>query len=431
MKIDYLVVGGGAGGLGLASRLGREFGPDRVALVDAGLYHIWKPSLHEAAAGSLDIHQEGWSYQMLAHQNGFQFIYGPMVGLDAGKRSLVVDAVVYEDEEVLPRRTVEYEHLILAVGSVSNYFGIPGAARYTHSLNCADDAERFRNKFLARLASAEHAGPGGGRAQVRIVIIGAGATGVELAAELNEAARSLSHYGFTRSPRTADLHLTLIEGGARILGPLPERVAAAACRLLAERGIEVITSCRVTSIEADRVVDASGKAYPADLCVWAAGIRAPDLMGSLGLPTNRAGQLEVDDFLRVKGQPSIHALGDCAFAIDALGSVVPPRAQAAHQQATWLARHFIMQSRRKPAAASGFVWHDMGSLVSLGRGTGVGNLMGNLFRGTLFVQGWYARLMYASLHVLHQKQILGLRRTLAAGLSRLLLRGVRPRVKLH
>src|SRR3954467_6282613 len=124
LPFKILVVGGGAGGLELACKLGRKWGPGRVALVDAKLFHIWKPSLHEVAAGTLDIHQEGLSYQMLAHDRGFSFVYGEMTALDAANKRIMVAPVTAADgEEVLPQREIGYGSLVMAVGSTSNYFG--------------------------------------------------------------------------------------------------------------------------------------------------------------------------------------------------------------------------------------------------------------------------------------------------------------------
>src|SRR4051812_25105863 len=166
-----LVVGGGAGGLELACKLGRKWGAGRIALVDAKLYHIWKPSLHEVAAGTLDIHQEGLSYQMLAHDNGFAFILGAMTGMDAAANRITVGPVSGGGEEVLPERSIGYRSLVLAVGSTSNYFGVPGAPEYTISLNATEDAERFRLKLLRLLASAEQEKEEGAEAGLDVVII--------------------------------------------------------------------------------------------------------------------------------------------------------------------------------------------------------------------------------------------------------------------
>ncbi|MGZ8319294.1 MAG: NAD(P)/FAD-dependent oxidoreductase, partial [Telluria sp.] len=194
---DIVIVGGGAGGLELACKLGRKLGPSKVALVDSRLFHIWKPSLHEVAAGTLDVHQEGLSYQMLAHDNGFTFVYGAMTALDAAHKAITVGAInTQADEQVLPERSIAFSRLVIAVGSVSNYFGVPGAQEHTISLNATEDAERFRLTLLKLLTVAEldkaHDRPAG----IDVVIIGGGATGVELAAELREASWVYAAYGF-------------------------------------------------------------------------------------------------------------------------------------------------------------------------------------------------------------------------------------------
>ncbi|MBE0592054.1 MAG: FAD-dependent oxidoreductase, partial [Gemmatimonadales bacterium] len=183
MTEQIVIVGGGAGGLELACKLGRKLGRDAVTLVDRQLFHVWKPSLHEVAAGTLDIHQEGMSYEMLAHDNGFRFVFGAMTGLDAAAREVSVEAVHDEaGDELIPPRQVPFDVLVIAVGSTSNYFGVPGAAEHTVSLNSPADAEHFRMTMLKLLTSAELRRVAGGEATVDIVIIGAGATGVELAA---------------------------------------------------------------------------------------------------------------------------------------------------------------------------------------------------------------------------------------------------------
>src|SRR5450830_567738 len=156
MSDEIVIVGGGAGGLELACKLGRKLGHGHVTLVDRALYHIWKPSLHEVAAGTRDIHQEGLSYQMLAHDNKFRFVYGAMSALDAANNTITVDAVTDEvAEEVIPPRQIVFGKLVIAVGSVSNYFGISGAEENTISLNTTADAEHFRLLLLKMLALAD------------------------------------------------------------------------------------------------------------------------------------------------------------------------------------------------------------------------------------------------------------------------------------
>ena len=432
MQSKIVIVGGGAGGLELACKLGRKLGPSNVTLVDSRLYHIWKPSLHEVAAGTLDIHQEGLSYQMLAHDNGFTFLYGPLIALDTVNRTVGVGAILSDvAEEIVPQRVVTYGSLVMSVGSTSNYFGVPGAKDHTISLNATEDAERFRLKLLKLLTNVELRKDKEPDASVNIVIIGGGATGVELAAELREASGVYATYGFHRLNAIKDVRITLLEGAPRILAPLPERVSNAALKLLNQRGIEVVTDTRVTSIEAHQISVATGAVYPADICVWAAGIKAPDLLATLGLPTTRSGQIDVDGTLAVKGVPHVYALGDCAACIDGHGKPVPPRAQAAHQQADYLLKNFMLLEAGKPVQSKQYIYRDYGSLVSLGTSTSVGSLMGSLKGLSWFVEGFFARLMYVSLHLMHHQAVLGTVRTGVLAVARFLIKRTTPLVKLH
>jgi NADH dehydrogenase len=432
MHTRIVIVGGGAGGLELACKLGRKLGAEQVTLVDQQLFHIWKPSLHEVAAGTLDIHQEGLSYEMLAHDNRFTFCLGAMTALDLAARQLQVSSVEDEQgEELVPARSLPFDQLVIAVGSTANHFNVPGAAEFTLSLNRPADAEQFRLRMLKLLTAAELRKSAGAQGQVRIVIIGGGATGVELAAELREASVVHSRYGFRRLDPNKDVQITLLEGADRILAPLPEKVSTAAAQLLRERHVAIETNCRVARITPQQVEDATGRVFAADLVVWAAGIKSPDVLSTLGLPTNRSGQLEVEPHLLVKGQADIYALGDCAACPTAQGGWVPPRAQAAHQQASYLVKVLTRRAMDQPVPTRPYVYQDHGSLVSLGTQTSVGNLMGNLFRSTWFVQGMLARTMYVSLHLMHHQAVLGSLRTAVLAVARFLVKRATPLVKLH
>jgi NADH dehydrogenase len=429
---NFIIVGGGAGGLELACKLGRKLGRDRVMLVDQAFYHIWKPSLHEVAAGTMDMHQEGLPYTMLAHHNHFTFVYGTFARLDLDSQTIVVAAVAEANGDVsIPERTLAYSRLCIAVGSTSHYFDTPGAAENTISLNGPGDAERFRMEMLKKMTWAENRKAIDPAAGVDVVIIGGGATGVELAAELREASKRYIDYGFRQLDPVTDIRITLLEGAARILPPLPERIAAAAASLLAERSITVVPGCRVTDISDQWVRDTEGRQFKHDICVWSAGIRAPRFLAGLGLPANKTGQLEVTDHLNVRGHPHIYAFGDCAECIMADGSRVPPRAQAAHQQADYLYKSFIGETRGKPPAAAPYVYRDYGSLVSVGMENSVGTLMGSLRGRSWFVRGSLARMLYVSLHLMHHLAVLGLKRTGSLAVARSLIRRNTSHVKLH
>jgi len=425
-----VIAGGGAGGLELAVRLGRRHGPEHVTLIDATPFHIWKPSLHEVAAGTVDIHRDGLSYAMLAHDNGFRFVLGEIQDVDRQARDVRVAALRDADgTAILPERKVPYDTLVLAVGSLGNFFNTPGADQYAISLDTTDAAERFRLALLKAMARAsagiDEATPG----VVNVVIVGGGATGVELAAELHEAGNTISAYGLPGMTRQ-NLRITLIEGGPRILGPLPERVAKAAEELLVERGVTVVADCRVSEVTPHTVV-AQDKVFDADLCVWAAGIKAPSLLSRLGLPLNPMQQVQVDETLRTQ-DPDIYALGDCAAAPwRETGKTVPARAQAAHQQASYLLPLLSARIRGESAFAAPFRFRDCGSLVSIGHAEGVGSLMGNLSGRKLLVEGWIARMMYAGTHWSHYAAVLGWWGASVRSLSRFLSRRSQPRVKLH
>lgn len=426
-----VIVGGGAGGLELAAKLGRAHGRERVTLVDSRPFHIWKPSLHEAADGTLDIHQEGLSYLMLANMCNFTFAQGELQGIERERRQIQVGPVADPSgQQVLPPRELSYDTLVLAMGSTSNFFNTPGAAEHAVTLDTTENAEQFRLTMLKAMVQVDLRKVHDPSARLDLVIVGGGATGVELAVELIEASHVVSAYGLPNFRADRDLVITLVEGAPRILSALPEKISRATHARLTELGVRVETDCRVAEVGADHVVTADGRRFEATMCLWAAGIEGPPLFRQLGLPLNRLGQLEVNE-RQESPDPHILALGDCCAAPWKDGRTVPARAQAAHQQADYLARKLTARLRNAAEPTEAYAYHDHGSLVSLGQGSGVGSLMGKLAGRGLFVSGTLARLMYMSLHLMHHRAVLGISRTATLALARLLMRRTRPRVKLH
>ncbi len=432
-----VIVGGGAGGLPLATALGDAVGRSdaMVTLVDRNATHLWKPLLHEVAAGRMDADLHDVDYFLMAHWHHFRFRRGAVTGVDRARHELHL-AAVHDDEgvEILPPGTLPYDTLIFCVGSVSNDFGIRGVRERAISLDTAEDAVRFHGRLVAACLRAEGRAARGESATVHIVIIGAGATGVELAAEIRNCTGAFASYGLDFLDPRRDIRLTLVEAAPRILPPLPERIAVAATELLGRLDIAVRTSERVMAVDAAGVHTGDGAVLPADLVVWAAGIQAPPVLATLdGLEVNRANQLVVDATLRTTRDPDIFALGDCAACpwpeSGREGALLPPRAQVAHQQATRLVRS--MKARLKGRPASAFRFRDFGSLVSLGELSAVGNLMGRLVGGSLVIQGLIARWMYASLYKMHQISIHGHLRVVIDTISRIVRHRLEPRVKLH
>jgi NADH dehydrogenase len=432
-----LIVGGGAGGLPLAAALGERLarrGLAEVTLVDPYPTHVWKPLLHEVAAGRMDADSHGVDYPAIAHRHGFRFRQGAMTGLDRAARTIRVGAV-FDDEgtEVLPERSLAYDTLVIAVGSESNDFGVPGVAAHAIKLDTPPQAERFHRRLLAASVRADLRKGEGGDGTVCVAIIGAGATGVELAAEIRHSTRAHATYGLDHLDPERDIRIALIEAAPRILPPLSEKIAAAATELLAALRVDVHTGERVVEVTGEEVRTASGRRLPADLLVWAAGIKAPAWLAGLdGLETNRANQLLVHETLQSTRDPDVFAFGDCAacpWPQSGPGAILPPRAQVAHQQATLLAKSMRARLAGRPLPA--FRFRDYGSLVSLGELSAVGSLMGGLIGGSLLVQGLIARWMYASLYKMHQVALHGVALVAFDTVGRTLRGGLEPRVKLH
>jgi NADH dehydrogenase len=432
---EIVIVGGGAGGLELATRLGDKLGrrgSARVTLIERARTHLWKPLLHEVAAGSMDLDDHALDYLAQARWHHFRFQMGSMQGIDRARRIVsVAPSLDEEGRELIPRREIRYDTLVIAVGSTTNDFHTPGTGAHAISLDTPEQAERFHrrlvNACIRANAQIEPLRP----EQLKVVIIGAGATGVELAAELHKTTRELVAYGFDKINPERDIKLTIIEAAPRILPVLPERLSKATAKLLEGLNVEMLTNERVTEVAADGVFTASGKRIAAELTVWAAGVKAPDFLKDIaGLETNRLNQLVVKQTLETTRDPNVFGLGDCACCPwPGQPGCVPPRAQAAHQQAAHLARMLPRRLAGRPLKP--YVYRDFGSLVSLGEYSTVGTLMGALVGGSIFVEGLFARFMYVSLYRMHLYALHGFAKVLLDTLARMITRRTEPRIKLH
>ncbi|HYC38635.1 MAG TPA: NAD(P)/FAD-dependent oxidoreductase [Usitatibacter sp.] len=426
-----VVVGGGAGGLELVTRLGDRFGRRgraHVTLVDRGRTHLWKPLLHEVAAGSMDIHQHQLDYLAQARWHRFTFVLGALAGLDRATRHVEV-APVLDDEgqQILPARRIPYDTLVLALGSESNDFNTPGVREHAFTIDTAWQAHLFHRRLVNACFRANFAADG---RTLDIAIVGGGATGVELAAELHNTLRVLTAYGLESFHPERQIRISILEAGPRILPGLPEYIADGTSRTLEHLGVSVLLGDRVVEITADRVKTASGREVPADFAVWAAGIRCAAVLEDLGgLETNRINQLVVLPTLQCTRDADIFAIGDCAQAPWREGKFVPPRAQSAHQMASHMAKNF--ERRLEGSAPRPFHYRDFGSLVSLGSYETVGTLMGFAAGGTLRIEGLLAKLFYLSLYRLHIWALHGFWRMALDTLARAIRRQTDPKVKLH
>ena len=435
MKTQIVIVGGGAGGLELVRRLGAKLGRDAydVILIERNQTHIWKPLLHEVAAGSLDANLDEVGYRSHGHRWGYRFFLGSLETIDRAARQVVVAPILDEDgTEIIGRHRIRYDYLVLCVGAVSNDFGTPGVREHCLFLEDREQADRFRQKLLNHClrVSRTMTTDSGADAYVNVTIVGGGATGVELAAELFNAASALKHYGLEVFDESR-LRVTLVEAGPRILPALPINLAEAAHKELEALGVRVLVNTSIMEATSTGMGTRTGEVIGADLKIWAAGVRAPDVLKDIaGLETTRSNQLVVRPTLQATRDDRIFAIGDCCyFKPDDSDRPVPPRAQAAHQMVRTAYRNVLSLIVDRPLET--FVYRDRGSLVSLSRYSTIGSLMGNLVGGRMAVEGRIARIVYLSLYRMHLIGVHGWLKGIALILVGHVNRVVRPRLKFH
>jgi NADH dehydrogenase len=434
---QVVIVGGGAGGLELATRLGDKFGRKgqaAISLVERSRTHFWKPHLHEIAAGSMDLGTYELNHLAQSYWHGYNYRFGEVVSIDREKRQVITAPYVDEHgEELIAPRIFHYDTLVISVGSLTNDFGVPGVKEHAIALETPEQAVRFHRRMVNACirAHAQHTPfrPG----QLTVAIIGAGATGVELAAELHNTARALVSYGLDRIDPEKDIRIVVIEAAPRILPAAPERISAGATRLLEKIGVEIKTQATVAEVMADGIRLANGEMIASELVVWAAGVKAPEMLKDFGgLESNRINQLLVLPTLQSTRDENIFVIGDCAacqWEGKPAGVMVPPRAQAAHQQAQHMFKQIRARLRGQPLRP--WRYRDFGSLVSLGKYSTVGNLMGGLVGSNIWVEGLFARLMYNSLYKMHELALHGFTKVALDTLARLITKRTEPHVKLH
>ncbi|MDD5035191.1 MAG: NAD(P)/FAD-dependent oxidoreductase [Methylococcaceae bacterium] len=430
-----VIVGGGAGGLELATRLGQNLGKKQraeITLIDCSHTHIWKPLLHEVAAGTLDSHDDELSYLAHARAHHFRFVLGRLSGLDRQNQRVEIAAMVNErGEEIVPARSQAYDILVIAIGSICNDFGIAGVAEHCQFLDTTEQAELFQQHLLEAYLRAHAQGGVRNQGELDIAIVGGGATGIELSAQLHQATLLLSAYGLD-NVKPSDIKLHLIEASPTLLPELPARMSEATVAQLKAIGVNLYLGERVVEVNEAGVKTQSGLFIPAATRVWAAGIKAPDcLRGIGGLESNRINQLLVRRSLQTTLDEDIYAIGDCAacpWPEKGPQASVPPRAQSAHQMASLAYENILRRLNRQEQ--KDYVYTDYGSLVSLGKYSTVGNLMGNLM-GSVMIEGAIARLVYLSLYKMHQMALFGPFRVALLVISNFFRSRLRPKIKLH
>lgn len=428
LKPHIVIVGGGAGGLELAVRLGDTLGKKeqaRISLVDKHLTHIWKPLLHEVAAGTLDSHEDELNYLMLANQHSFNFEFGNLVHLNRDNKSITLKPItVLGQANTLTAREIRYDILVLALGSIANDFNTEGAREHCYFLDEIEQAENLHQEFLNYYIRSRYQG----YLKLQIAIIGGGATGIELAAELHFASQNLKRYGF--EVKKEQVEITIIESAPRLLGNLSPHFSQQIKSELEKKNINILLSEKVSKVTHDGVYTQNGHYIPAQLKIWSAGIKCDSLLSQLdGLEVNKLNQLVVKQTLQTTQDEYIFAFGDCAACPQKNSDrPVPPRAQSAHQEAEFLAKSLklMIKGKRLPY----FYYKDYGSLVTISQYTAIGRLMAhrNIHIG---IGGKLARWVYAALYKRHQIIILGWWRVLMLSIANFFTRHTKTRLKLH
>ncbi|MDE8034126.1 NAD(P)/FAD-dependent oxidoreductase [Actinobacillus equuli subsp. equuli] len=422
-----VVVGGGAGGLELATYLGNKLGRKnkaKVILIDRNATHLWKPLLHEVATGSLDEGTDALSYRAHAKNHGFEFQQGTLTAVSRDKKEVTLAPIYNEQNQLLvEERHIAYDKLVIAIGSKSNDFNTKGVAENCIFLDASEQAKQFQKRMMELFLQFSHSED----QDVKIAIVGGGATGIELSAELYNAVKHLNSYGFGKLNR-ASLKVTLVEAGSRLIPALTEKVSASALAELRKAGVDVRLNTMITEAVEDGLITKDGNKIEANLMVWAAGIKAPEFVKEFGFETNRLNQIEIKDTLQTTVDDSVYVIGDCA-SLTQDGKAIPPRAQAAHQMATQCGKNIVAALEGKEQKP--FKFNDKGSLLSFSHFGTVGNLMGNLMSGDMFIEGKIARLAYLSLYRMHQVALHGWVKTGLILLVGQINRFLRPSMKLH
>src|SRR5215831_9299478 len=388
-----VIVGGGFGGLRAARAL--KSAPVEVTLIDRRNYHLFQPLLYQVATGSLSPGQIAAPLRsVLSRQKNTRILLGEVVDLDPlAQRVLLADGASFA-----------YDSLIVATGSQTSYYGHDAWRVWAPGMKSVEEATNIRHKILYAFEVAERVtDPVQRRAWLTFVIVGAGATGVELAGAIGEIARQTLKHDF-RSIHPEEAQIILLDGAPRVLPPFPEQLAQKAARSLARLGVHVKTGVMVKEIDKDGVtIETPNGADRLDArtVIWAGGVTACALGRTLAnrttAETDRGGRLKVNPDLTLANYPDIYVVGDLALALGPAGKPLPGVAQVAMQQGTYAAQ-VIVRKVHGAKALPPFQYFDKGELAVIGRAAAVANIFG------LHISGLLAWLVWVFIHLMYLVQ---------------------------
>jgi NADH dehydrogenase len=370
------VVGAGFGGLAAAKELAGA--PVDVTIVDRHNFHTFQPLLYQVATAGLNAADVAYAVRGIFHrQANVSFRLATVTGVDWATRSLAVD----DGTEPIP-----FDYLVMAAGATTNFFGVEGASTYAFPLYGLHDAVRLRNHILERFEAADADPALVDRGALTVVVVGGGATGVEVAGALAELFARVLRKDF-RTLAVGRARVIVVEMADHLLAPFRPASRRHALETLASRGVEVRLHETVASVDPTGVYLASGEFVATHTVVWAAGVQPNPLAAALGVPTGRGGRIEVTPDLRIVGHPDAFAVGDVAAVTDVRRGVLPQLAPVAMQSGRHAAREIrgvIAGASRRP-----FRYHDKGTMATIGRRAAVAELpVGPPLKGTLAWLAW-------------------------------------------
>jgi NADH:quinone reductase (non-electrogenic) len=384
-----VIVGGGFAGIAAARALKRSDAD--VVLIDRRNHHIFQPLLYQVATATLAPAEIAAPIRkIIERQQNVNVILGEVIGVDMNSRSVDVSC------PGVGTRKLPFDYLVIATGMRPSYFGHDEFARYAPGLKSLGDAETIRAKILSAYELADETDDEDERArQMTFVLVGAGPTGVELAASIANLATQTLRGQFRRID-PAKSSIILIEGGKRILPTFAEGLANKAAKRLEKLGVAVLTGVTVEKVDENGVI-AGGKRIPSATVMWTAGVAPSPLVKLLGAKTDRAGRVSVGPFMNVEGFPGVFVVGDASSVVRD-GRPVPGVAQAAIQEGRYvgglISRQLKGQQPKRP-----FRYFDKGSMAV------VGNNFAILESGRLGMSGFVTWLVWVVLHLMSLPQL--------------------------
>ena len=380
VRPHVVIVGAGFGGLAAARALARK--PVRVTLLDRRNYHLFQPLLYQVAASTLSASEIAAPVRyLLRSYSNIECLMQDVTDVELGLRRVHLG----------DGRTLDYDFIVIATGSSHAYFGHDDWARHAHGLKTLEDALEVRRRFLVAFEQAEHTSdPVLRRELLTFVIVGAGATGVELAGTLKEMTRLVLPKEFRRI-RAERARVVLVEAGPAILPAFGHGLSERALEGLRRIGVEVLLGQAVTGVDA-RGIQLGEQRIPARTVLWAAGVAASPLGRTLGVPLDPAGRVRVGPDLAVPGHPEAFVIGDLAAFGTGLDRPLPGTAPVAIQEGRAAARAILATLRGQPRAP--FRFRDKGSMATIGRGRAIAQI------GRLRLTGFIAWLAWLFIHLL-------------------------------